>query len=289
MGCESKVVIGETTKIIGILLIKDEDIFIEKIITNVVEFCDEIIVADNKSTDSTASIIESLQIKYSKIQYYSIDHPSESHVLISTYANKPVWIFAVDGDELYDPTGLSILRKKIMRGEFDDSWVVFGNVLNCIELDLLDGQAKGYLSPPCRSMTKLYNFSIIEDWSGDCPERLHGGQITFKTGAHALQRLDLHEDIPWDDSFFRCLHLCFLRRSSKEKDSGQRIVIRKNISDKNSEGIMRKVLALGLSLFGLQQRSAWKNEKYMRGNLVQKDVSSFIFGDDQFSVHGKEL
>lgn len=266
----------EQIKIVGILLLRNEDLFLERVVVNIVDFCDEIIVADNRSTDNTASIIVSLRKKFPKIRYYRIDHPSKSHELINVYVNQPVWVFAVDGDEIYDPDGLSIMRGKIMDGEFNDSWVIFGNVLNCIELDLTSGQAKGYLSPPCRSMTKLYNFSLIKDWTGDCPERLHGGEVTFNKGAHALQRLDLHEEISWDHSFFRCLHLCFLRRSSKEKDNGEELVIRKNISDKNSEGMLRKIFALVASLFGFNQKSSWKNEKYMRGELVQKNASSFF-------------
>ena len=272
----SEIVSRERVRIIGILLIKDEDVFVERIISNIVRFCDEIIIADNQSIDNTVSVVESLQKKFPKIQYYSVEHPSKSHDLISCYANNPVWVFAVDGDELYDPKGLSVLRRKILGGEFNNSWVLFGNVLNCIKFDLPGGEATGYLSPPCRSMTKLYNFSRIKAWSGDCPERLHGGRITFNEGAHALQRLDLNERISWDDSFFRCLHLCFLRRSSKEKSDSKGLVIRKNISDKNSEGIIGKIFSVGAVLLGSQQKSAWKNEKYMRGELVTKDISSFI-------------
>lgn len=272
--------VKKDTQIVGILLLKNEDLFIERVIMNIIEFCDEIIVADNRSTDNTADLVWSLQKRFSKIRYFPIEHPSQSHELITGYAGKPVWIFAVDGDELYDPEGLSVLREKIMAGEFNDSWLLLGNVLNCIELDVLRGRAKGYLSPPCRSMTKLYNFSLIIDWSGDCPERLHGGEVTFNEGAHALARRNIHKEISWDDSFFRCIHLCFLRRSSKEKKNGKEFVIRKNITDKNSEGIIRKIFSIGASLLGPKQRSIWKKEKYMRGELVQKDVSSFILCDE---------
>ena len=53
--------------------------------------------------------------------------------------------------------------------------MILGNVLNCITFNPAIGQAGGYLAPPCRSMTKLYNFNAIESWAGPCPERLHGG------------------------------------------------------------------------------------------------------------------
>lgn len=276
MGDERKVITMESTNIIGILLVRNEDTFIERIIGNIVDFCDEIIVADNKSTDRTAEIVRSLTSNNPRIRYCFLDHPAKSHDLISGYADSSTWIFAVDGDELYDPAGLAILRKKIKQGEFDDTWMLLGNVMNCLELDQHAGQAKGYLSPPCRSMTKLYNFSLISDWSGDCPERLHGGRIVFKDPASAAKRFELNTVFSWEDSIFRCLHLCFLQRSSNDKLGSVSPVLRKNISDRNSEGIFKRILTAGASLIGRRYDSSWKNEKYMRGELVQKNIASFF-------------
>lgn len=276
MDNERQVTATDSIKIVGILLVRNEDQFIERIIRNIIDFCDEVLVADNKSTDRTAEIVLSLRERFPKIHYSSIDHPAKSQKLISGYAGTATWIFAVDGDELYDPLGLAILRQRIRKGEFDATWMMLGNVMNCLELDQDAGQAKGYLSPPCRSMTKLYNFNLISDWSGDCPERLHGGKIRFKDRASAEKRLELHTIFSWEDSIFRCLHLCFLQRSSKDRPGGDAPVLRKNISDRNSEGIFKRILMAGMSLLGLRNESFWKNEKYMRGDLVQKDVSSFF-------------
>lgn len=39
--------------IIGIVLVKNEDLFIDGVLTNILDFCDEIIVADNLSKDGT--------------------------------------------------------------------------------------------------------------------------------------------------------------------------------------------------------------------------------------------
>lgn len=276
MDNERKVTVMDGIKIVGILLVRNEDKFIERIVRNIIDFCDEILVTDHKSTDRTAEIVLSLTTYFPKIRYFSIDHPEKSQKLISGYAGTATWIFAVDGDELYDSSGLAILREKIRKGEFDDTWMMLGNVMNCLELDQDAAQAKGYLAPPCRSMTKLYNFSLISDWSGDCPERLHGGKIHFKDRASADKRLELHTIFSWEDSFFRCLHLCFLQRSSKDRPVGNAPVLRKNISDRNNEGIFKRILTAGASVVGLPNTSFWKNEKYMRGELVEKDVSSFF-------------
>ncbi|MCI5221393.1 MAG: glycosyltransferase, partial [Candidatus Electrothrix sp. AR4] len=58
--------------IIGIVLVKNEDVFIEQILRNIIAFCDEIIVADNLSSDQTASTVQRLQSRFDKIRYRSI-------------------------------------------------------------------------------------------------------------------------------------------------------------------------------------------------------------------------
>ena len=122
--------------IVGIVLVKNEDLFIDRVLTNILGFCDEIIVADNLSTDQTLVKVQELQRKHAIIRYHSIKKPSLSHDLISGYAGTDTWVFAVDGDELYDPVGLQKLRTKILAGDYDSQWMIFGNALNCIDFNL---------------------------------------------------------------------------------------------------------------------------------------------------------
>jgi len=262
--------------IIGIVLIKNEDLFIDRVLKNIVSFCDKIIVADNLSTDQTAKRVKDLQQLYNTIEYHKIKFPSQSHDLISEYAGKDTWVFAADGDEIYDPAGLQRLRGMIFAGEYDSHWMLLGNALNCIDFNLEKGYVRGYLAPPCRSMTKLYNFSMIESWTGPCSERLHGGNVLFKEGYDSSLRLELYKELEWDAADFRCLHLCFIRRSSLEKEVSGQEVVRKNISDLLSEGLFSKMLYRCLNLIGMKQDSSWKREKYMRGQLVQKNAEPFV-------------
>ncbi|WP_417910088.1 glycosyltransferase family 2 protein [Candidatus Electronema sp. PJ] len=261
-------------KIIGISLVRNEDLFLEKVLENIFEFCDEIIVADNLSDDQTYCKVQRLQKKYRKIHSYSISSPALSHDLVSNYARTDTWIFAVDGDELYDPAGLRRLRQRLFSGEYNSWWIILGNALHCIDLNIATGYVQGYLSPPCRSMTKLYNFNAINTWSGPCPERLHGGTIQFRQGYDESLRLELYKTTAWDEADFRCLHLCFIRRSSLEKE--HKISVRKNISDMNSEGIFARIKALYFRLAGIEQQSSWKRERYMRGQLVEKSARPFL-------------
>lgn len=260
-------------KIVGIMLIRNEDVFVRDALTNITDFCDRIIVADNYSTDNTWPIVQELANASAKIECLQIRRTGDSHALIKGYAGTNTWLFGVDGDEIYDPVGLNSFRRELLDGQFDSNWTIFGNVLNCTNLDRRNRLATGYLAPPCRSMTKLYNFSAITSWEGEFVERMLGGSPVFKPGYSADLRLNLHEQVPWDNSHYRCLHTCFLRRSSEEKGGA---ITRRNPVEINREGLLGK---LGLGF--LQRRDAetpadWKFEKYMRGDKVTLDVSRFF-------------
>ncbi|MEO6848717.1 MAG: glycosyltransferase family 2 protein [Chthoniobacterales bacterium] len=259
-------------RVIGIVLVRNEDLFIEWSIRNILEFCDEILIADHQSTDGTSKILQRLKAEFpEKLRYHSIKHPRESHQLIRHYAGSQSWIFGVDGDEIYDPAGLKKFREQLVAGKFSDMWAIFGNVLNVKTLDQENDTATGFLAPPCRSMTKLYNFSAIYDWSGNCLERLHGGNIAFRAGFSEAQRNDYHKATAWEESLFRCLHLCFLKRSTLDSADKPRL----NIMDKyawNVEKVVQKIA----QFFNPKAPQNWKEEKYARGESSTVDISNFV-------------
>lgn len=266
----------DPVKINGIVLIKDEDLFIEQVLINILSFCDRIIIADNRSRDNTTKISRSFSDRHRHISYFNIASPSVSHDLIKPYAGTKSWIFGVDGDELFDPIGLAKLKAKLVAGAFKDQWMILGNVLNVIKFDRQSMTASGYLAPPCRSMTKLYNFHLIKTWEGPCSERLHGGQIDFKNGYGRDLRFDLFRKSTWEDALFRCLHMCFLRRSSLEPTDAAQLCARKNIAELELEKLPRKMLTNIRKIMRIPETSTLKREKYMRGDLVEKDVASFF-------------
>ena len=263
------------TQVVGIMLVKNEDLFIERVLRNVLEFCDKIIVADDRSTDRTTEILKTLAAQHPKIEYHRLKTVRESHALVASYAGTPSWVFAVDGDEIYDPAGLAGFRRGLLDGRYDAWWQVFGNVLNCTALDVPGRTAKGHLAPPCRSMTKLYNFAAIESWGGECGERLHGGEIRFKPGYAADKRLSLHEQTDWDHSLFRCLHICFLRRSSRDP-AFEGLSARMSPVDLQKGGPLDRVMRFVRRVLRRPNPSDWKLEKYTRGPEVSCEVSAFF-------------
>lgn len=269
----------DSFQIIGIVLVKNEDVFIERAIRNIAAFCDKIIITDNQSTDKTFEICQKLAGEFSHIDLRRISKLAESSEALIPYYNTPTWVFAVDGDEIYDPSGLKIMKQHLLNGAFAGTWCIFGSVLNVAELDVKGGTARGYLSPPSRPITKLYNFSIIEDWQDCTTERLHGGTIIFKPGFHSGLRRYLHEELDWENTYFRCLHVAFLARSSR--DTVRLTETRLNPDElhriASTPGWFHRLIALlRLRLNQLFGRD-WKNRKYRRGELVTKDVEQFFF------------
>ena len=53
-------------QIIGVVVVKDEDIYIERAIRNSIDFCDSIIIAENYSQDRTYNIVSALAKQHSK-------------------------------------------------------------------------------------------------------------------------------------------------------------------------------------------------------------------------------
>jgi hypothetical protein len=262
-------------EILGIFLVRNEDIYLEQAVLNVVDFCDRIIIADNYSEDRTWDIAKRLAATSAKVECVRIRKTGDSHDLVQPYAGTRTWVFGVDGDEIYDPAGLARFRKPLLDGRFDRWWILFGNVLNCTAIDRATRQATGYLAPPCRSMTKLYNFAAISRWDGPCIERMLGGTPVFHEGFDLSLRLNLHEQVSWEASDYRCLHTCFLRRSSGARADGER----QNPLELSRRSRLER---MGLGFLDPRRRRAaeaavsYKQETYARGELVTKDVSAFF-------------
>ncbi len=265
-------------QIVGIMLVRNEDVFIERAIRNIVDFCDRIIIADHQSTDRTFEICRRLSDEFPKIDLRRIQHLAESSQAIALYYGTNTWIVAVDGDEIFDLIGLREMRTRLLKGEFSQDWNIFANTLNCIRLDLRAKKAWGYLAPPSRAGARLFNFSIIEDWPGATGERLHGEGIVFKNGYHAGLRHYLHQELDWEHSYFRYVHASFLPRSSLHKANLFKTRLNPDELSRisNETNPIRKLAAMFKVRFDQLMRRDWKNQKYRRGPLVEKDVSAFF-------------
>ena len=262
--------------IVGVVLVHNEDVFVEQAIRNVAAFCDRIHAVDHVSTDGTWEILRHLERELDNVDARRVTHAGESHAVVEPYAGSDTWVFGVDGDELYDPGRLVAFRERLDAGEFSNVFKVESNVLNCVALDRGAATASGYLSPPSRSITKLYNFAALDSWAGDGAERLHGGRPVFRAGYGPDAVDNIGERLAWDKTPLRCLHACFLRRSSAEEGVdgtlARPILEETTMHDRTWRGALKRRLRRTPRL----DESAWKREKYMRGELVTVDASPFF-------------
>jgi glycosyltransferase involved in cell wall biosynthesis len=269
-------------KIVGLFMVKNEDVYIEQAIRNVVDFCDIIYVDDNESTDRTPQILKRLEKEFHHLHVRSIADTIESNEKLVPYFGTHTWVFAVDGDEIYDRDRLPEMRRRLEAGEFDDWWLVLGNCLHVAKINDDRSRAEGYLAPPSSSMTKLYNFSLIDDFPIK-DERLHGTPV-FKDGGDAPSKwFYFCRNQTWEDSCFRCVHTAFVDRTSKPKDQKRILGVRLNPpqiytlkkiwKDNRFFYALPRAIKLVIEIIlGMDSRQ----KRYKSGPRVTKDVSGFF-------------
>ena len=260
--------------IVGIVLVRNDDRFVRQAVRNAWEFCDRILLVDHQSGDGTAGILREFAAGSSgKAAFHAVAHPRESHVFLKPFVGTDTWVFGVDGDEIYDPRGLQSLRPRLLAGEFDSHWMILGNVLHCDRVDARDNMASGFPSPPSRSITKLYNFAAIDSWDGDTPERLHGGNPAFRGGFHEQDKRQLQLEYSWQESPLRCLHACFVPRSSLDEAGATR----ENMIEIFHGGWTNRIVRLARRLAGVPTTSsAWKRDHYARGERLTVPAGPFF-------------
>ncbi|MEK9183541.1 MAG: glycosyltransferase, partial [Patescibacteria group bacterium] len=90
-------------KLVAILRVKDEILWIRECLSKLSELADEIIVLDNGSTDGTLEVISEFN-KVVKILHTEGYHEGRDKCLLLEEAKKrtPDWIIWIDGDEVFE-------------------------------------------------------------------------------------------------------------------------------------------------------------------------------------------
>jgi glycosyltransferase involved in cell wall biosynthesis len=268
---------------VGSVLVRNEDVFLERAIRNAAGFCDRIHVLDHMSDDGTPAILRSLAEEFDMLDVRRSTFSGDSHVQLEAYVGTPTWVLVVDGDCVFDPAGLDALRESLADGEHDDVFRLRGHVLHCDEIDRDDGTVSGYLAPPSRPIVQLFNFGALTSWTG-CHQRVHGGDPVFRDGYEWHSVRDLTETCTWGSDPLRFVHTCFLRRSTADPESREG---RPNLNElrgyrRGLLGRIRRAIrrpALDPRVEELHRHGLnWKQTKYRRGPRVTHDARPFGFG-----------
>lgn len=268
---------------VGSVLVRNEDVFIERAVRNAAEFCDHIHVLDHMSDDGTPAILRSLAVELGTLDVRRSTFSGDSHAPLEAYVGTPTWVLVVDGDCIFDPAGLAHLRESLARGEHDDVFRLRGHVLHCDEIDWKGGTVSGYMAPPSRPIVQLFNFGALRSWTG-CHQRVHGGEPVFRNGYEWHSVRDFTETTAWEGDPLRFVHTCFLRRSSSDPDSDQG---RPNLNELRGyrRGVLGRIRravrrpALDPRVVDLHRQGLnWKQAKYRRGPRVTHDAAPFRLG-----------
>lgn len=254
-------------KIIGVTLIKNEDLYIEKVINNIIDFCDELLVLENYSEDKTYEIVSVLSQNNPKIKLIRVENAFDTHKYVEPYIGPDTWVFRVDGDELYDRVGLVSFKTELLSGKYNTWFNLASPCLNVFNLE--NGQAKGYLG----AMSSLVNFGLLESWHEEKSERLHGGHKIFKPGfdVRYMKCPDLLK-LGFEQSTLRCLHLCFVKRSSLDKNNQARL----NPSENKSRWAKLKAIVRNILTLNWSGGSFYKNKIYKQGEERVVDTTNFL-------------
>lgn len=270
-------------QIVGIFLIRNEEYFIAWSLMNAVNFCDHIIVLDNLSTDRTREIVDNIAHLHNHIEVIEVRNANNTQTHLEKYFGTPTWVLGIDGDEIHDPVGLACMRTRLQSGEFDHLWSVASRYLHVTEFDFSDFIVRGYPSPPAKAGLKLYNFAAIDNWQSKWRkrERLHGKGLVFREGYSKQKTYSFSKETTWNAADFRCLHLCFLQRSSQDKYnlSSKMLSARKNPAESR---ILRRITRTIEQLS--PNSSDYRKKRYARGTVESFDLSSFGKPDDFVSV-----
>lgn len=251
-------------QIIGVVLVKDEDLHIAWVLNNILEFCDVILVLDNYSTDATYDIIADLAKQHPKIKLQRWRNARASQQALREYYATDTWLFRVDGDEIHNPAQLRALRERILADEFADTYSVSGGCLNCASVDFANQTARGYPAPPAAGGGGLFNMNLVTDWQNENRERLHGHPIFRQPPARQHVRVD----------DFKCLHLCFMQRSSKQYSFANRMKERaRRLFGKHWDNPLNARPAVKHKK---QKDIARKIRDYAVGEIVEESIARYL-------------
>jgi hypothetical protein len=278
-------------RIVGVMLVRNEDVFVEQALRNVAAVCDRVHAFDHLSTDGTGEALATVAADFGHVTVERTPDARDSHRVLEQYAGTETWALGVDGDELYDPSALDGLRGLLATGAYDDAFHLKAHVLNCTALDHEGGTASGHLAPPSRPVTKLFNMAAVDEWAG-CPQRLHGGAPRFRDGLGWDSLRYVSEDTDWSTDPLRMLHVCFLPRSSADGGSA---AVRRNLSEtggfrRGARGFVerlryRRHIDPRMKAYRAQG-STWKEEWYARGPVVTVDARPFLGPGAQLASSG---
>ena len=103
-------------KIVAMYRVKNEEQWIQKSIESIYDFCSEIVVFNDNSTDKTKEICSSFDkvVEIHNHEHDNLDEARDRNFLLNMAIKRnPDYLLTIDGDEIFSPQSSSILLEEI--------------------------------------------------------------------------------------------------------------------------------------------------------------------------------
>ena len=217
-------------------------------------------------------IVSHIATRYKHIEVIPVRNCNDTHKFVAEYAGTSTWILKIDGDEIFDPVGLGLLREDILAGVYDQFWQLTSSMLHVVGINFKQATACGFYNP--RQGSGLSNFNAIENWHTRS-ERLHGGNMIFRSGySEKLNYLSSN----WTTAKFRTLHMCFMPRSSLDLPTFKSSELDGRINPLEKQ--LFKQIKRRLFKKFYTNKPSFKQRAYTRGSFEVFDITNFGRPDD---------
>jgi glycosyltransferase involved in cell wall biosynthesis len=167
-------------KVVGMMRVKDEIRWIQRVIDSMRSICSEVVVLDDHSTDGTFELLQSLSPFVTVVEnpYHGLDEARDKDFLLRIVVGlSPDWVLAIDGDEELEPRAEAKIEHFLQRHGRDPEVAVFAfkvcYLWDSPEMVRVDGVYENFYRP---SMFRI---------TGQPVSRLHFNQ-TGGPGGHNL-------------------------------------------------------------------------------------------------------
>lgn len=189
--------------ITGHMMVKNEEVFVARAIQAALPFCDEFIIFDTGSTDSTVAQIKSVSSK--KIRFFEKGSGDLKRLVRlrneMIEMTKTEWFFLVDGDDIFWFSDIKKIREKIRR--LPDS-------VSRLEILFRDFLKDPHLAASDRAMGRIWRTSAIE-FVGDFPLEVSSLKSNPSASLASFSSQAVLQDII-------NFHMGYFVRSSKDTD-----------------------------------------------------------------------
>tara|TARA_Y100000310_G_C20685231_1_gene818546 strand:+ start:1294 stop:2433 length:1140 start_codon:yes stop_codon:yes gene_type:complete len=199
-------------RVVGILQVKNSDLFISTVIENTLDMLDWLVILDNNSTDNTLKIVKQLSSKNDNIITKEILTVNSGGRFLHSLCGTDTVVVKIDADEVWCPYYSKNLRNELVTQDFNqycclkihDGWFHVDGI--DINNEVCSGKYEDM---------KLYYFGNILAWCQPT-ERLHGIPRTLRDGVEQDSNRQLETSTPTGRPAI--LHFPFLCLSSNGKD-----------------------------------------------------------------------